>query len=83
MSCLDELNDILRATLSLPALPMDPATPLLGALPQLDSMSVASVIAALENQFQIQVDDDEISARHFETLGSLAAFVERKLAETS
>lgn len=82
MSCLDELNAILRVTLSLPALSMDPATPLLGALPQLDSMSVASVIAALENQFQIQVADDEIGARHFETLGSLAAFVERKLAET-
>lgn len=31
MSCLDELNDILRTTLSLPALPADPSTPLLGA----------------------------------------------------
>eukprot|EP01034_Spumella_vulgaris_P001112 gene1112-1477_t len=48
MSCLDELNDILRTTLSLPALSMEPSTPLLGALPELDSMSVASVIAAIE-----------------------------------
>lgn len=44
-------------------------------------MSVASVIAAIESQFHIQVEDDEISARHFETLGSLAAFVQHKLAD--
>lgn len=81
MSCLDELNDILRTTLALPALATDPATPLLGALPELDSMSVASVIAAIESQFHIQVGDDEISARHFETLGSLAAFVRHKLTD--
>lgn len=80
MPCLDELNDILRTTLALAALSMDPATPLLGALPELDSMSVASVIAAIESQFHIQIEDDEISARHFDTLGSLAAFVQRKLA---
>jgi acyl carrier protein len=58
MSCLDELNDILRTTLSLPELPMAPSTPLLGALPELDSMSVASVIAAIESQFHIQIEDD-------------------------
>jgi len=81
MSCLDELNDILRTTLSLPALSTDPSTPLLGALPELDSMSVASVIAAIESQFHIQIEDDDISARHFETLGSLAGFVQRKLAD--
>jgi acyl carrier protein len=79
MSCLDELNDILRTALALPELPMEPSTPLLGALPELDSMSVASVIAAIESQFHIQIGDDEISARHFETLGSLAAFVQHKL----
>jgi acyl carrier protein len=81
MSCLDELNDILRTTLALPSFSAEPSTPLLGALPELDSMSVASVIAAIECQFHIQIEDDEISARHFETLGSLAAFVQRKLAD--
>lgn len=81
MPCLDELNDILRTTLSLPALSMEPSTPLLGALPELDSMSVASVIAAIESQFHIQIEDDDISASHFATLGSLAAFVQRKLAD--
>jgi acyl carrier protein len=39
------------------------------------------VITALEDHFGITVDDDEISARVFETLGSLTAFIEQKLAE--
>lgn len=53
---------------------------LLGAIPELDSMAVINVITALEERFGIAVDDDEISADTFETLGTLAAFVERKLA---
>lgn len=54
-------------------------TPLLGSLPELDSMAVVSVITTLEEQFGITVDDDEIEAATFATVGSLAAFVEGKL----
>jgi acyl carrier protein len=43
-------------------------------------MAVVNVITALEDHFGISVDDDEISAKTFETLGSLAQFVEQKLA---
>jgi acyl carrier protein len=59
---------------------MDAATLLLGAIPELDSMAVVNLITALEEQFGITVDDDEIGAATFETLGSLSAFVEQKLA---
>ena len=55
-------------------------TPLLGALPELDSMAVVTVITAFEDYYGFTVDDDEISADTFETLGSLADFVERKTA---
>ena len=55
-------------------------TPLLGAVPELDSMAVVSLIAALEEQFGIMIDDDEIDAATFATLGSLAAFCEGKRA---
>lgn len=54
---------------------------LLGSLPELDSMAVVNVITAMEEHFDIAVDDDEISATTFETLGSLTRFVEQKLAE--
>jgi acyl carrier protein len=50
-------------------------SPLLGSLPELDSMAVVTLIGALEEHFGIMVDDDDISASTFATLGSLAAFV--------
>jgi acyl carrier protein len=57
---------------------LDADSPLLGSLPELDSMAVVSIIGALEEQFDIVISDDDISASTFETLGSLAAFVAEK-----
>jgi len=54
---------------------------LLGSLPELDSMAVIHLITALEDRFGILVEDDDISASTFETVASLAAFVESKLAQ--
>ena len=59
---------------------MDSATPLLGAVPELDSIAVVNLITALEEHFGITVADDEIGASTFETLGSLTRFIEGKLA---
>ena len=56
------------------------STLLLGAIPELDSMAVVGVITGLEEAFEFCVDDDEISAETFETVGSLIGFVEGKLA---
>lgn len=58
----------------------DQNTKLLGSIPEFDSMAVVSVITAIEEQFGITVDDDEIQAETFETLGSLVAFVKEKLS---
>jgi len=55
-------------------------SPLLGALPELDSASVINLIVALEEHFGMVVHDDEIDAASFATLGTLATFVESKLA---
>jgi len=56
-----------------------PDTPILGAIPEMDSMSVIGILSSLEEQYGIQVDDDEISADVFATLGTLTTFVESKL----
>lgn len=56
-------------------------TPLLGSLPELDSMAVATVIAGVEDRFGIYIEDDELSASIFSTVGTLAKFVDSKLAE--
>jgi acyl carrier protein len=78
---LDDVKQILTDVLSLgeAGAALHAGSPLLGAIPELDSMAVVNLITALEEHFGITVEDDEISADTFETLGSLAVFVERKL----
>ena len=51
---------------------------LLGAMPEFDSMAVVSIIVALEEQFDIAVEDDEITAETFETMGNLHQFINEK-----
>ena len=55
-------------------------TALLGAIPELDSMAVVTLITSLEEQLGIVVDDDDIDGSTFATVGSLADFVGEKLA---
>lgn len=55
------------------------STHLLGAVPEFDSMAVVALIAALEEQLGIVIDDDEIDGQTFLTLGSLVDFVAVKL----
>lgn len=57
----------------------DLETPLIGAIPEFDSMAVVNLITALEDRFGFAIEDDEIDASVFETVGSLVAFVESKL----
>lgn len=59
---------------------LDADSPLLGAIPELDSMAVVNVITALEERFDIAFHDDEIDGDLFRTVGSLADFVARKAA---
>lgn len=58
---------------------LQPTTALLGSIPEFDSMAVVSLITALEDRFGIAIDDEEIDAEVFATVGSLHAFVESKL----
>ncbi len=81
MSVINDVRQLLADTLQLGerAQHLEASTPLLGSLPELDSMAVAEVVAGIEQRFRITVHDDEISVMTFETLGSLAEFVEHKL----
>lgn len=81
MATIDVVKQVLGETLQLgeKADSFDEATPLLGSIAELDSMAVVTVITALEEQFDFFVEDDEISAEAFETVGSLTAFVDQKL----
>ena len=54
-------------------------TPLLGAIPELDSMAVVSLITTLEEQLGLVVNDDDIDGSTFASVGSLCDFVSAKL----
>jgi acyl carrier protein len=60
---------------------LDESTPLFGSLPELDSLGVVEVAAALEGRFHIVLDGEDVTAEVFETVGSLSALVDAKLAE--
>jgi acyl carrier protein len=80
---LDDVKRILADVLSLndgAAAALNEQSALLGSIPELDSMAVVNLIGALEEHFGFVVDDDEIGANTFETVGTLTAFVEQKLA---
>ena len=81
MPVIDDVRLILGDALGLGgrAGDLEEDSPLLGAIPEFDSMAVVTVITAIEEQFEIVVDDDEVSAETFETLGTLTTFVEDKL----
>lgn len=72
---------ILQSTLGVEpgSIAAHPDTPVLGAIPEMDSMSVVSILMSLEEQYGVAVDDDEIDADVFATVGSLTRFVESKL----
>ena len=83
MQHLEEVKNILSDVLSLRERKntLKEDSSLLGSIPELDSMAVVNLITAMEEHFDITVDDDEITASTFETVGTLTRFVEQKLAE--
>jgi acyl carrier protein len=82
MTVEEQVRAILRDVLSLGerAERLRRESALLGAIPELDSMAVANVIAALEDRFGFTVNDDEIGGDTFATVGALVDFVAAKTA---
>ncbi len=82
MDTKKELLSLLDEILSLNgrAVEFSESTPLLGAIPELDSMAVVALITGFEERFGFMVDDDEIEGATFATVGSLIEFIEGKLA---
>ncbi|MFC6669028.1 phosphopantetheine-binding protein [Marinobacterium aestuariivivens] len=54
---------------------MDRDSPLIGHVAELDSMAILTFLTTLEEEFGILIDDDDVSAERFETLGSLVNLV--------
>lgn len=69
---LDDVLNLRGAALAFTA-----DTKLRGAIPQLDSMAVVSLVSALEEQLGIEFPEEELSGAIFESVGSLLACLQR------
>jgi acyl carrier protein len=80
-STLDGVEQAIVTTLGIEdrAATLTVSTLLFGAMPELDSLAVVELAAALETRFGLVIDDEEFTGEVFETVGSLAEFVESKL----
>lgn len=72
-------NMLVAATAREDIVGMDRSAPLLGHIAELDSMAIVTFFTAMEEDHGVFIDDDEVSAELFETLGSLIDFTEQKL----
>jgi acyl carrier protein len=54
------------------------ATTVLTSIPELDSMAILELVVELERRFGIKFEDEDVTAEVFETIGSLAAFVDAR-----
>jgi acyl carrier protein len=74
---VDDVKAVVADTLGIEdrATTLDATTPLLGSLPELDSLAVAELVVALEGRFGITFDGEDVTAEAFETLGSLTELV--------
>lgn len=50
-------------------------TELFGAIAEFDSMALVTLIGEIEEHFDIELDDDDISAENFSTVASLTELV--------
>ena len=82
MPDFEQIKNILGTTLQLGdrVNQLTPDTPLLGNIPEMDSVAVITILTTIEEQFDIIVEDDEIDGEAFATVGSLVDFVNAKVA---
>jgi acyl carrier protein len=77
-STLDEVKAIIIQTLGIEDASRiaGASTPLFGSIPELDSFAVVNLAMAIESRFGFEIDDTGFTAEVFETVGSLAGYVD-------
>ncbi|OKY26730.1 MULTISPECIES: phosphopantetheine-binding protein [Thalassotalea] len=48
---------------------------LIGVVPEFDSMTIVNLIGELEDQFDLTLDDDDVTAENFESVDTIVALV--------
>ena len=75
-----EIKTLLKETLQLEEVDSwDEDTEILGSIPEFDSMAIVTILTMVEENYGIMIEDDEVSAEVFETLGSLVDFISERV----
>ncbi len=56
---------------------LEESTELFGSMPELDSMAVVTLAVNLEREFDFEIDDEDFTGEVFDTIASLAEYVEQ------
>jgi acyl carrier protein len=83
LESLEVTRNIVRACLQLGSLAesFDRDTQLLGGMPEFNSLTIAAIVASIEDELDCEIDDADITGEMFETMGSLSDFVAEKMEE--
>lgn len=80
MNSLELTQKLIRDCLQLkPSEALTRETPLLGGFPELNSLTITTLMMQIEEAVDCEITDDELTEEIFETVGSLADFVEMKM----
>lgn len=78
---IQQIKSLLQETLQIEdVVSWDESTEILGAVAEFDSMAIVTILTLVEDNYGVMIDDDEVSAEIFETLGSLVHFVNEKVS---
>lgn len=79
MNALETTRSIVRSCLQLDEKEeLTEETYLIGNFPEFNSLTITTIVAEIEDRLGVDIEDDELSAEIFETVGSLADFVRSK-----
>jgi acyl carrier protein len=80
VSTLEAVKEVIGHTLGIEdrARLLSADSRLFGGIPELDSFGVVELATALEVRFGFMIEDEDFSQEIFETVGTLADFVETK-----
>ncbi|MGL1955749.1 MAG: acyl carrier protein [Colwellia sp.] len=76
MNTVAKLQYILSKIINIPAESISVSMPLIGEYAELDSMGVMTLLMEIESNFDIDINDIDLSMETFTTLRSLQFYVE-------
>jgi acyl carrier protein len=80
VEALDLARKVLATNLQLDMDQLTADTEVLGNFPQFNSLTIVSVIGSIEDELDCDIDDDDITADIFVTVGDLAEFIEARMS---